>query len=274
MHPPPGARTGAIVRYLDNDGVSLALETRGAGPRRLLFAHGSISSRRIFYDLCANLDPAAYTLQLLDFRGAGLSDRPPDGYDLQGYAGDLRTAIAAAGESVEVVAHSMGGRVAQYVALDPPPNLKRLILIAPGTAKAIHANDRHRALTEAAFGSRLRIERFQRAAMVREIRPDSMERLIDDALVTPREAWFGWYDSGRLYDFSDRLGDIAVPTIVVGGERDPLVPPARLRRDVVNRINGALFVSLRNVGHNIPVEMPSELAGIIDRFEAARAQAG
>ncbi len=274
MFPPPDARTGAIVRYLDNDGVSLALETRGAGPRRLLFAHGWISSRRMFYDVCAKLDATNYTLQLLDFRGAGMSDRPAAGYDLEGYASDLRTAIAAAGAPVDLVAHSMGGRVAQYVALAPPPNLRRLILIAPGTAKAMRSSERHRALTEAAFGSRLRIERFQRAAMTRDIRPDAMERIIDDALVSPREAWFGWYDAGRSFDFSERLAEIALPTIVIAGDADPLVPPARLRGEVTQKIPGAVMIALRNVGHNVPVEAPEEVAGIIERIDGSQARAG
>ncbi|MDQ2907915.1 MAG: alpha/beta hydrolase [Candidatus Eremiobacteraeota bacterium] len=255
------------MRYLDNGGVSLALETRGSGRHRLLFVHGWISSRRIFYEVTARLDPARYTSHLLDLRGAGLSDRPTEGHDLDGYASDLRTALEAVGGPVDLIAHSMGGKVAQYVALTPPPNLRRLVLVAPGTARAYVSSARHRALAEGAFGSRIRIERFQRAAMVRDIAPDAMERLIDDALVAQRESWFGWYDRGRAVDFSDRVGQIAIPTIVIAGNRDPLAPLARLRRDVASAIPGAVFVSLRDVGHNIPVEAPTELAGIIERLE-------
>ena len=275
MYPPPGKRMGAIVRYLDNDGVSLALETRGAGPRRILFVHGWISSRRMFYDVCDHLDPSAYTMQLLDFRGAGLSDRPAGGYDLDGYASDLRAAIVGVDGPVEIVAHSMGARIAQYVALDPPKNLKRLTLVAPGTAKMTRLSESRRAMSEAAYGSRLGIERFQRAAMIRDIAPDSMERLIDDALITSREGWFEWLGPDRQHDFSDRLASITLPVLVVAGDRDPLVPAARLRRDVVAAINGSVLTSLRNVGHNIPVETPLELATIIDQFGASRAlQAG
>ncbi len=254
------------MRYIDNGGVSLALETRGAGPHRLLFAHGWISSRRMFYEVTARLDPAQYTSYLLDFRGAGLSDRPAQGHDLFGYASDLRAAIDAVGGTVDLIAHSMGGKVAQYVAIEPPTHLRRLVLVAPGTARAYASSSRHRALAEAAFGSRVRIEQFQRAAMIRDIAPDAMERLIDDALVAQRESWFGWYDRGRAIDFSDRVGGIALPTIVVAGSRDPLTSTARLRRDVAGAIPGAVFVSLRDVGHNIPVEVPTELAGIIERL--------
>lgn len=259
------------MRYLDNDGVSLALEIRGAGPRRILFVHGWISSRRMFYDVCSHLNPNDYTMQMLDFRGAGLSDRPAAGYDLEGYAGDLRTAIVNAGGPIEIVAHSMGARIAQFVALDPPKNLTRLTLVAPGAAKMPRVSESRRAMAEAAFGSRLGIERFQRAVMIRDIAPDSMERLIDDALITSREAWFEWFDRGRLHDFSERLGSIKLPVLVVAGDRDPLVTTARIRREVVAAINGCVLTSLRNVGHNVPVETPLELAAIIDQFGATRA---
>ncbi len=259
------------MRYLDNDGVSLALEIRGAGPRRILFVHGWISSRRMFYDVCSHLNPNDYTMQMLDFRGAGLSDRPAGGYDLEGYASDLRTAIVDAGGPVEVVAHSMGARIAQFVALDPPKNLTRLTLVAPGMAKMGRVSEPRRAMSEAAFGSRLAIERFQRAVMIRDIAPDSMERLIDDALITSREAWFEWLGRGRLHDFSDRLASITLPVLVVAGDRDPLVAAARLRRDVVAAIKGCVLTSLRNVGHNIAVETPLELAAIIDQFGTSRA---
>lgn len=256
----------SIVRYIDNDGLALALETRGTGPRVLLFLHGWISSRRMFYEVVERLDLKAFTVHLLDFRGAGNSDRPTSGHDVAGYASDARAALEVIGGPVEMVAHSMGGKIAQFVALDPPAHLKRLVLVAPATAMRGRDSPDHRALAEAAFGSRVRIEQFQRAAMLREIAPDAMERLIDDALMAQREAWFAWYDRGRFEDFAERLGSITLPTFVVAGDRDPLAPVARVRRDVTNEIPGAVLVTLKLVGHNIPVERPAELAALLTRL--------
>jgi pimeloyl-ACP methyl ester carboxylesterase len=218
----------------------------------------------MWYDVAERLDPERFTAYLMDFRGAGLSDRPLEGHDLEGYASDLRAALDAAGPAV-VVAHSMGGKIAQYVATERSANLERLVLIAPGTAHAYAMNPKHRALAEAAFGSRKRIERFQRAAMTRDVAPEVMERIVSDALLSQREAWFGWYDKGRTAEFADRLDRIATKTVVVAGENDPLAPPARVKRDVADRIEGALFVSLRRAGHNLPVETPDEVAGVIER---------
>lgn len=221
----------------------------------------------MFYDVVERLDATAITAHLLDFRGCGLSDRPTTGHDLAGYASDLRAALRAIPAPVELVAHSMGGKVGQYVALDPPPNLARLVLVAPGSSRGATPRPAHRALAVEAFGSRVRIDRFLRAAMARDIAPDALLHLVDDALLASYEAWFAWYDRGRLEDFSDRVGTIAIPTFVVAGERDPLVPPERLRRDVAGAIPGAVLVTLKNVGHNIPVELPAELATLIARLD-------
>ncbi len=253
------------LRFIASGDVALALESRGSGPRALVFAHGWISSRRMWYDVVERLDPARFSAHLLDFRGTGHSDRPLQGHDLEGYACDLRAVLAEVGPAT-LVGHSMGGKVAQYLAAGGMPQVERLVLVAPGSARAAGPSPRHRALAEAAFGSRARIERFQRGAMTRAVAPAVLERLVDDALVAQREHWFGWYDAGRGADFSAQVGRIAVPTVVVAGEHDPLAPPARLRRHVVEQIPGALLVTLRNAGHNLPVEAAQEVAGIIARL--------
>jgi len=222
----------------------------------------------MWYDVVERLDPARFTSHLLDFRGTGLSDRPATGHDVEGYASDLRAAIANIDAPLTIVAHSMGGKIAQYVALEAPPHLERMILVAPGRAQAVPVQARHRALAEAAFGSRDRIEQFQRAAMSRTVSFAAMERIVEDALLAPREAWFGWYDYGRLTDFSDRLGSIAIPTYVIAGEKDPLAPPDRVKRDVAGLIPKALFFSYKNAGHNLPIEAPDEIAAFIERVES------
>lgn len=255
-----------VLDFIDNDGVQLCVERRGTGSQHILFLHGWISARRMWYDVAERLDYERYTLHLLDFRGCGLSDRPPAGHHVEGYAKDALAALDAINGPVTIVAHSMGGRVAQYVAAQRPPNLRRMILVAPGSAGGPRVSKRRASLALEAFGNRRRIEAFQRAAMLENVPTATMQRLIDDALVAQHEVWFG--DPGRPApaDFTDRLGDINVPVLCVAGAKDPLAPPPRVRSDVVQHIPGALFVTLRNAGHNLPVEAPAEIAGAIARF--------
>ncbi|HEX8805885.1 MAG TPA: alpha/beta hydrolase [Candidatus Aquilonibacter sp.] len=253
------------MQWVKNGPIQLCCEVRGRGSRHVLFAHGWISSRRMWYEVVERLDHERFTLHLLDFRGCGLSDRPrPDG-DLEGYASDLRTVLASVDAPVTLVGHSLGGRLAQFVATEQPKNLERLILIAPGTAKAIRFTPARRKQAEETYGSRERIERFQRAAMFREVAPDVMERIINDALVASYEHWVGGEARGRI-DFTDRLARITVPTLAIAGSNDPLAPPSRVKREVSGAITDALFVLLREAGHNLPVETPDDIAEAVRRF--------
>ncbi len=251
---------------LQNGDLRLHCERVGDGPRHVLFVHGWISSRRMWYDVAARLDPRVYTLHLLDVRGCGLSDRPREGHDLECYASDVRTALASMDRDVTLVGHSMGGKVAQYVAAERPANLRALILVAPGTARAGRPSEQHRALTLQAFGYRERIERFQRAAMKAAVAPAVMERIVDDALIASYDHWIGWYDRGRLAEFAERLASIQVPALALAGSGDPLVAASRVKRDVADAIRGALFVTLRGMGHNLPIEAPDDVAEAVRRF--------
>jgi len=250
--------------YIKNGHVSLALERRGTGLTHVLCVHGWISSRRMYFEVADRIDLHRYTLHLLDLRGAGQSDRPPEGHDLPGYVSDVRAALATIDHPVTLVGHSMGGKIAQFVGLAPPPNLQRLVLLAPGTAKGLPLDQKHRSLALAAFGSREKIERFQRGAMTRTLSPQIMERIVTDALIAQHEAWFGWYDTGRTENFFDRLGEITLPTIVMGGDRDPLAPPSNVRA-TVGAIPGAISIFLKDVGHNLPIEAPAEVVQLLDR---------
>jgi pimeloyl-ACP methyl ester carboxylesterase len=220
----------------------------------------------MWYDVVDRLDPSRYTAHLLDFRGCGRSDRPVGDQDFPHYAGDLRAALASIDAPVTLVGHSMGGKLAQYVATDRPGNLERLVLVAPGTATSAAFPSKHRAMAIDAYGSRERIERFQHAAMSRAVSAEVVERLVDDALIAQYEHWIGWYDRGRSFAFAERLARIDVPALVIAGAKDPLAPPSRLKRDVDAAIAGSVFVVLKDAGHNLPVEAPGEIASAVERF--------
>jgi pimeloyl-ACP methyl ester carboxylesterase len=220
----------------------------------------------MWYDVADVLDPSIFTLHMLDFRGCGLSDRPMGGHDLLGYVADARAALASIEAPVTIAAHSMGGKIAQYLASEHPANLERMVLVAPGTASGGRATERQREAAIGSYGSRDRIEAFQRSAMSASVPFESMQRVVEDALLAQREHWIGWYDNGRFADFHERLSRIRVPSLCIAGAKDPLIPPSRARREVAQAIAGCVFVTLHNAGHNLPVEAPQEIAGAVTRF--------
>ncbi len=254
------------ARYVDNNGVSLRVDRFGHGPEQLLFCHGWISSRRMFHGLVGKLDATKFTLHLMDFRGCGLSDRVDVGHDLAGYASDLRTVLASISGEVTLIAHSMGARVAMVVAAERPKNLRRLILLAPGSPLSVRVDPRHYALMAQAYGVRARLAPFIAGSMAAHREAEIVERLVDDALVAQREHWFGWYDHGRREDILHLLPSISVPTLILSGSRDPLVSVGMLKRTLAPAIGGASLIQLKNVGHNLAIEAPDDVCEAIVRF--------
>lgn len=264
-----GSQPSAMVRYLSHGDVSLALETRGFGTRRVIFVHGWSGSRRLFYDVANLLDPAAFTLGLLDMRGSGLSDRPAHGHDLIGYASDLRIALEQAGPAVTLVAHSSGATIAQFVAIDPPANLSNLILLAPEPLRIPASCADQRELGEKAFGSRTAIEGMIRSLTYRDVSPETLERVIDDAVTTQREAWLARVVNERTSTLTRRSQAISLPTVIVCGANDIVATPALIRRDLTRTIPTATFVTFKDAGHYVPIELPRKVASVIDEHAVA-----
>jgi non-heme chloroperoxidase len=248
-----------------NGDVQLCGRQRGAGKLTLVFAHGWISSRRMWHSVVGALPLDIASLDF-DFRGCGESDRPMAGHDLEGYASDLRAVTASIEGPVVIVAHSMGARIAQYLALEQPSNVRGYFLLAPGVARGTIAAPRHREMTERAYGSRRRIQAFQHGAMRKPIAADDVEQIIEDALIAQREHWFGWYDAGRTVDFSHRIHEIRVPVCVVAGEEDPLIPIGRIQREIIDHISGAEMHVIPGAGHNLAVEAVQEVSERLAHF--------
>ena len=209
----------------------------------MLFAHGWISSRRMWYDVVDRLDGGEFAVQMLDFRGCGLSDRPREGHDLDGYAGDLRAALASIDGPVTLVAHSMGAKLAQLIAAERPANLERMILVAPGTAKALAISGK----ASRPDARRLRLPRADRAVPARGHGPPARcAELcgVSSTMRSSRSTSIG--SAGTIADaestFMDRLSEIDLPDPGDCGRQGPARFTAASTRDCAGAIAGALFV--------------------------------
>ena len=96
-----------------------------------------------------------------------------------------------------------------------------------------------------------------------------MERWLDDAVLVPRVVLDGTLTMTTQSSFDDQLGDLQVPTLVVGGRDDAVATPDFMRQLVVAPLAhvGARFV-LANCNHDVPIEQPQQMASLIEAFVA------
>ena len=120
---------GFTVAAVATNGTTLSVATGGAGPT-LVLLHGWPQTRRAWRPVMPRL-AERYTVVVPDLRGAGLSERPLDGYRKTNQARDLRGVLRAlhlAGPAV-VVGHDIGGMIALAWAAEFPDDVAALVTL-------------------------------------------------------------------------------------------------------------------------------------------------
>jgi 3-oxoadipate enol-lactonase/4-carboxymuconolactone decarboxylase len=176
-----------------------------------------------------------------------------------------------------VVGHSLGGAVAAWLAATHPERVAGLVLVAPAAeTQSLTTVDRLLAApvlgdflsaavmiaaggagaarpVRRAIGHRLGIG----SAYLRSAAPVFLSRSSWRAFVAEQRMLFQ-----ELPELERRLAEIAVPTTVVAGTADRVVP-IRAAREVTQRIPGASLVELKGAHHLLHQQRPAELAEII-----------
>jgi pimeloyl-ACP methyl ester carboxylesterase len=84
-------------------------------------------------------------------------------------------------------------------------------------------------------------------------------------LRTPKEVTLGDYEACSVFDLSDRVGEIAVPALVLSGAEDKMVPP-EASEGLHRAIPGSRMVVVPGAGHMLPVEQPGEFNEFLGEF--------
>ncbi len=255
----------AAPRWVTVGGRRLAYE-EVAPPRpegTVLLLCGLGAKRQGWYRQLPVLGRRLRTLAL-DPRDVGDSD-PADGpYTIGELAEDVHGLARALGiERASVAGISMGGFTGLELALRHPDLLERLILVVTSAGGPTHVSTSPEIMrvlmpgdaeVETGEGAR-RVCAAVAAPGFAERRPEEMDTFVEIARHRPmsRDAYLRQLAACRAHDVSARLGEIRVPTLVIHGELDPLVPVAN-GRHLAERIPGARLVLYRDVGHIPEVE--------------------
>jgi 3-oxoadipate enol-lactonase len=256
-----------------NDGVGVAYEVRGEG-EPLLFVQGLAYDRRGWGPL-PGLLAEDFCVILFDNRGVGDSDVPEGPYSVAQMAADAVAVLDAVGETrAHVLGVSLGGFIAQELALSHPERVDRLVLVSTGPggpnqhpmpAATVEAMGRFPTMDREA-GLRLMVENSLGVRGVRE-RPELVEEIYAYRLERAPgvEAWQAQAFAGATFDAFDRLPGIAAPTLVVTGGADVVIDP-RNSDLLVERIPNARLESFADRGHLLILEEGELLAPIIGEF--------
>jgi pimeloyl-ACP methyl ester carboxylesterase len=257
-----------------DDGVALSYAIAGDGPPHLLFMHGWAGSGRYFDATIAQLDLTRLCAVTYDFRGHRDSDPSDDGYTLDRIATDALAVADAAGLGhFVVVGFSMSAKFCQYVSLVAPDRVMGQILIAGCPAGEVPLPPETTDDWLSREGDPLRMAQLPEPFMTRPVAPEVIERFGQDAATVGRAALEGTLNAVMTTSFTDRLGSLRTPSLVIGGSGDPMFSPDFLRAAVVPPLPDARL-ALVDCGHEVPIEAPSELAALIEDFVVAAPGSG
>jgi len=256
------------------DDLKIEIEQWGHGPRPLVLVHGFTGSRDDWQEQLQPLSEHGLTVAL-DLRGHGGSTNSGEAgdYTFDGLADDLELALHALGiERCDLLGHSMGGIVAQLVALRRPERIASLVLMDT-TAEGLELlPDPVRAASHAIIESRgmagLADVMEQAARAGQSPQPASMkasiERIGFDRFYARIRAKLvamdpvGFNALGEAFGAwpgtTDRLGEISCPTTVIVGEEDaPFRKPSEL---LAAGIPDAVLEVIPDAAHSPQLEHP------------------
>jgi proline iminopeptidase len=293
--------------FVDANGVLIYYKTLGTGQPLVILHGGPGASHDYFLPYLLPL-ARTNRLIFIDERGSGRSEKleDPSGYTVEHMVDDVEAVRLALGlGKISLLGHSYGGVLAEAYALKYQNNLTHLVLASTfHSTRQLNAVFR-RMLAAMAPELRNRIERLERAGLfghgkeyeknrypaeymvaawgegyfpyLYQRRPDPNYDPIGDGVGSWDLYRMMWGSHGEFVvdgnltsvEYADRLGTIAVPTLITVGDHDEVDPS--ISRDMQRLIPGSQLVVLPQSGHMTFVDQPAMFLQAVDQFvHAAR----
>jgi esterase len=240
----------------------------GRGPVRAVVLHGWFYDRRVFEPMLPALDPAVFSLALMDYRGYGSSRTKAGAFDIDTIAADALELVSHLGwEKFAIVGHSMGGKAALRLAANAPSRVTRILALTPVWAGAAPFDSPTLNLFRGAVGDvDLRATILQHSTGGRL--PVAWSRWLAEksAEASTREAFGAYLESWALEDFTDQVRNLTHETLVVAGAEDAGIPVEAVKATWIAGLPQARLQVLAECGHYPMLERPLALAAIFERF--------
>jgi 3-oxoadipate enol-lactonase len=271
-------RRAVPTRVARNGSVAIAYDIRGQGPP-LVLIQGLGVGRWGWEPVVARL-ARQFRVITIDNRGTGASDAPLGSYSTRVMAADVVAVLDDAGvASASVVGTSLGGMVAQELALTHPERVERLVLVATIPGGRLTAPMPLKTAYLLTWAPLMRSEQRLRGFVEYNLGPETLRRrpkvarrlmALKRAHPQSEQAWRAQATAGVLFDPLGRQRRITQPTLILQGTADQVVNPgnAELLADL---IPGARLGYVEGAGHLVYWDEPRRFARLVAGFLTDRA---
>ncbi len=159
--------------------------------------------------------------------------------------------------------HSMGGAIAQTIALHYPEKVQGLILVATGPKLTV--NQELLVLLSTPSTTSAAIDKVIKWSWPPDTDQKLLEKVREQMMATRSAVIYGDYLACNNFDLSGRLHQIKVPTLVIVGDQDKMTP-LYLNEQLKDEIKKAEMAVIPNGGHMVMLEQPKAVAGKVFEF--------
>ena len=257
------------------NGIKIYYETYGSLSSSPLLLVSGLSGYTRSWDKHLPALSQKFFVVVFDNRGVGKSDKPPPPYSMDEFTADAVGLLDHLGiKAANVFGVSMGGMIGQHLALKFPKRVRRLVLgctscdgkviLRPEVINLLkplpsQAQEREKVLRE-------RLRSLLSPAFLSAY-PTELERLVLEALRAnqPAHGYLGQLAAVWRHNTCTRLSEIHIPTLVMHGTADILVPPEN-GLFLAQRIPGARFIGFEGAGHLFYIEQVDRVNAILNKF--------
>ncbi|MBW1783463.1 MAG: alpha/beta fold hydrolase [Deltaproteobacteria bacterium] len=259
--------------YFQN-GVDLYYEVHGQGDPLVLIA--GLTAHSGHWPLQVPVFAEKRKIILMDNRNAGRSAVTQDG-GIPVMADDVAALMDKLGISrADILGRSMGGYIAQEVAIRHPSRVRRLILESTAPVSSV----RNIMLFEHLL-SLMERDHDQRAVLAMfflwenspslmadpELFAEALEDTMADPHAQPLEGFRHQVEAIRTHDTRGRLDRISAPCLIIGGAQDLLIPVEE-QKDLVESIPDTRWVCLQGAGHGVHADQAERFNNAVLDFLA------
>ena len=244
---------------IEVNGIGINYELSGRDDAPVVMLSHSLASSLVMWNPQLDVLESKFNVLRFDTRGHGGSDAPEGKYTLKLLAEDAVALLDALEiDAVHFVGLSMGGMIAQNLALDHGERLKSLALCDTSAFMPHEVQPIWQQRIEAARENGMQgqveetLERWFTPEYLKLNSPE-VEMIRRQILATPVSGYIGCSEAIRYLDNLQRLSEINIPTLIIVGEEDPGTPVAASEA-MQERISGSKLVVLPAARHLSNIE--------------------